>query len=134
MNNNNHITKEEFDKFSETEREIRHDQNNKIQKYLLADVTCPEEKEVALIKQSHNFMKEKVESIEALLKDFIESVDHKFATKDEHKTNQGKIEKIDELVEKLKNDNTDFKIMIAKWGWVWMTISVIVWFIINKVF
>jgi len=134
MNNNNHITRDDFDDFTEKERQVRHDQNNKIQKYLLADVTCPEEKEVALIKQSHNFMKEKVESIETLLKDFIESVDHKFATKDEHKLNQDKIQKIDELVEKLKNDNTDFKIMIAKWGWVWMTISVIVWFIINKVF
>ena len=42
-------------------------------------------------------MKEKIDNIESLLKDFIKSADTKFATKEEHRQNKEDIEKINKI-------------------------------------
>jgi len=53
--------------------------------------------EILLLKSSNEYMKEKIDNIESLLKDFIKSADTKFATKEEHRQNKEDIEKINKI-------------------------------------
>lgn len=88
---------------------------------------CIQDKNIAILNNNFEHMKWNIEEIKTLLTDFIKSSDYKFATKEQHKKNE-------EDIEKLKEDNINFKILIAKWLWIWYIISIIVWFLINKIF
>lgn len=85
---------------SDDNKKDRHSLRNEINSQLwkLDDRMSEKEKEVALLNNSFEYMKEKVDSIETLLKDFIESAPDKFATKQDHIDNKEKINMLYKIV------------------------------------
>ena len=60
-----------------------------------------EREEILLLKKDQEYMKEKIDNIESLLKEFISSAPEKFATKAEHKNNHERINKIESAISKV---------------------------------
>ena len=56
-----------------------------------------EREEILLLKKDQEYMKEKIDNIESLLKEFIATAPEKFATKTEHQQNKEAIEKINKI-------------------------------------
>lgn len=84
---------EKIYKMTEENKKDRHSLRNEMNSQLwkLDDRVSEKDKEVALLNNSFEYMKEKVDSIETLLKDFIKSAPDKFATKQDHIDNREKI-------------------------------------------
>lgn len=64
--------------------------------------------EIALIKQAMEFQKVEIADIKKLLIEFIDSAEHKFVTKEEHKKNQ-------ERIDLLEKDKTSLMRETLKW-------------------
>jgi len=88
---------------------------------------CIKETEIAIINNNFQYMVKEVGEIKCILKDFITTAENKFASKEA-------LEKQKTDIEKLKQENLDFKLLIAKWMWIWYILTMIIWFIINKLF
>lgn len=119
-------------KINKEQQDARHQQNNSIQ-IIWWEVDNIKTSNT-LLTQTVNIMKEDIKEIKSTIKDWFEKITHqfeildgKYATKEEHKENK-------DLIKKLEADNQQFKIMIAKWMWWASVISVIVWFVLNKIF
>ena len=56
-----------------------------------------EREEILLLKKDQEYMKEKIDNIESLLKEFISTAPEKFATRAEHNQNKEAIEKINKI-------------------------------------
>lgn len=140
--------KADFKTFTEREQDIRHAQNNKIQTFLMSDKECTKETEIALLQQEDKHMLEKMDNLYNFVVDHmnkedkdrvkliksIEWINTKLTMFIKHETYKEDKEEIKADIDKLKEDSQQFKLTMAKWWGVWMTISVVAWFIIDKLF
>jgi hypothetical protein len=74
----------------------------------MENYVCKKEGEIATIQANYKNMSDKLDEIKIIMVDFIKTSETKFSTREEHRKNC-------EEIEKLKKDNIDFKIMIAKY-------------------